>query len=159
LPERKLCAICYRAFKREYYHRVQKYRKRKPRTDLDRTKDRMRYNKWKQKIGSKEKRHQCYLKSKAKLKINVFTKLGMQCKCCLSTDMKFFTVDHVHGGGNLDRQKRAHDTLYRQILLMDENEMRENYQTLCIKCNWGKWRYGECPCKESRDSEGCRGPF
>lgn len=87
------------------------------------------------------------------LKIECFGHYGNKCACCLENNIRFLTLDHKNGGGNKHRK-----TLFGSNVggcsiyqwLKDNNYPQEEYQLLCMNCNFAT-RYGEiCPHKLER---------
>lgn len=77
-----------------------------------------------------------------KLRADVFAGYGGKCACCGESESEFLQLDHVDGGGNVDRKTRATKTLYAAV-------RREGYppgfQLLCANCNQAKSRRQGCP--------------
>jgi len=99
------------------------------------------------------KRKASYLRSKIKRREAVFAKLGLQCECCGESDIRFLTVEHKLNDGAEDRKIRSHEKLYRDILKMNEIEMHEQFETLCMLCNFAKGLYKICPHREAENGE------
>jgi 5-methylcytosine-specific restriction endonuclease McrA len=59
------------------------------------------------------------------------------CACCRTDFYPHLTLDHVHGGGNAERQ--AHNCGGRKLVYV---------QVLCWNCNWTKHIHGRCPCSD-----------
>lgn len=80
------------------------------------------------------------------IKIQVITAYGngvAACVCCSESHVEFLTLDHIAGGGVLDRRQSGGVTgLYRRL-------RRENfpggYRTLCFNCNCSLGMFGYCP--------------
>ena len=75
----------------------------------------------------------------------IFKHYGKECNCCGEKEIKFLTIDHVHGGGAKDRRTMALPTFMRKII--SENFPKDKYQILCYNCNISKGLYGQCPHK------------
>lgn len=74
---------------------------------------------------------------------------GYRCVCCGETEKAFLCLDHIKGGGNIDRRKQfgsvtpGSGKLYRWLIA---NGFPAGYQVLCASCNVGKSRNGGiCP--------------
>jgi len=67
-----------------------------------------------------------------------------KCNCCGETEVLFLTLDHVKNNGNIERQTMDEYTIMRKII---NGELpKEDYQILCMNCNFGKFRNGgTCP--------------
>ncbi len=72
----------------------------------------------------------------------------LECVCCGENEMKFLTIDHIHGGG-----KKQTDSLNRKgvtfYLWLIKQGFPEGYQTLCMNCNYAKGHWGSCPHQKS----------
>ena len=69
---------------------------------------------------------------------------GTVCACCGEAEPMFLCIDHVHGGGNKHRKTLPKgDGFYKWLV---KNNFPPGFQTLCVNCNWGKFRNGGiCP--------------
>ena len=67
---------------------------------------------------------------------------GHKCACCGEIQREFLTIDHVNGGGRLDREKRAQSTIRRQII---KDGFPKTFRLLCYNCNCSLGHYGYCP--------------
>lgn len=85
------------------------------------------------------------------LKIELFKLYGSVCICCGLTDIRFLTVDHVkHGRGNKrPKTDRRPLTFYRRLI---EQGYSEDYQILCMNCNWAKGVWGKCHHQQDREA-------
>lgn len=62
----------------------------------------------------------------------IFEVLGDVCVRCGFSDKRALEVDHINGGGNLDRlSARTMDRYYARIIEVGKSE----YQILCANCN------------------------
>lgn len=82
----------------------------------------------------------------------ILGRYGKVCCCCGIADLKFLTIDHIHGGGTQHRKEIGVDggvNFYRYLI---EQGLPDGYQTLCFNCNVGKYRNnGICPHKEKKN--------
>ena len=81
--------------------------------------------------------------SKRRTRIKVlehYSKGQPKCVCCGETEIRFLTIDHIHGGGNkhLKEIKDLTSWLHR-------NKCPEGFQVLCYNCNGAKAVHGWCP--------------
>jgi hypothetical protein len=60
--------------------------------------------------------------------------LGGCCARCGFSDKRALQIDHVDGGGAVERRTKAPVTLYKEIAAGGS----EGYQILCANCNWIK---------------------
>lgn len=81
------------------------------------------------------------------LKEEVIREYGGRCICCGEDTYEFLTIDHIHGGGaEHARQLRAEKVgrnMYRW--LKRHGYPKDNFQLLCMNCNFAKGKYGVCP--------------
>jgi hypothetical protein len=74
-----------------------------------------------------------------------FHRYGNKCLCCGETNRAFLTIEHLNGGSRKHR-KYFPGGVERIIRNIRDNGWPEGYATLCINCNFGKWRMGgTCP--------------
>lgn len=66
----------------------------------------------------------------------VYCILGNVCKKCGFSDRRALQIDHIDGGGKLERKKFSVGYMYIRILRMRHPEKK--YQILCSNCNWIK---------------------
>ena len=98
--------------------------------------------------------------SRAKLnrdawKKTVFDHYGWACKCCGETLKSFLSIDHVNGGGSkhlgTNGRRLLGSFLYRWLI---KNGFPEDFQTLCINCNFSKGHSPDGKCEHEREREG-----
>ena len=84
--------------------------------------------------------------SNAKLKIETFEAYGgVKCNCCGETTIEFLDLDHINGGGNIERrlhERRGGCAFYRRLR---KRGYPPGFQVLCANCNRGKSICGICP--------------
>jgi len=86
-------------------------------------------------------------KKRLENKAKVFAILGGMCVCCLESNPKFLTIDHIRNDGYLDR-RRDSGTFYAKML--SQGVPKDKYQLLCWNCNCGRaLNGGICPHKTS----------
>ena len=71
-----------------------------------------------------------------RMKAGVFEILGKNCRWCGFDDMRALQIDHVNGGGRIEKSKLTIN-YYKHVLaklLAGDN----GYQVLCANCNWIK---------------------
>lgn len=76
--------------------------------------------------------------------LNYYSEGAMKCRCCDEEENVFLTIDHINGGGTMERKISGgggHHT-YRFI---KKNNYPKGYQVLCFNCNNAKHRLGICP--------------
>lgn len=83
---------------------------------------------FKRRLSERSRRHL------RKLREALLDKYGRVCKRCGHTDARVLQIDHVHGGGSLDRRSKDRHKYYRTIIADTTGE----FQLLCANCNWLK---------------------
>lgn len=78
-----------------------------------------------------------------KLKIEVTHHISDEVKCvkCGFSDIRALQIDHINGGGNIERikiWKNNGEKMWKNILSTPKDEIRKRYQILCANCNWIK---------------------
>lgn len=70
----------------------------------------------------------------------IFEILGKKCVRCGFDDRRALQIDHVGGGGNIERRYlTSRGSNYLKFVLEDITENQDkNYQILCANCNWIK---------------------
>lgn len=81
----------------------------------------------------------------SKLRNELFEAYGNKCTCCGETRKEFFAIDHIQGGGNLEKRKFGTRPLFRKI--REDGYPKDKYQILCHNCNMSLGFYGYCPHK------------
>ena len=78
---------------------------------------------------------------------------GGMCACCGETEPKFLSIDHINNDG-YERRKNGEQcgaALYRW--LRDQGWPKDDYQLLCMNCNFAKGHFGTCPHKDDKLKE------
>ena len=83
----------------------------------------------------------CAIRTRARLKIDMFRNLGYACVCCGEDNPAFLSLDHINGRGT--QRKNSSEDGYR--VAKQEGWPKDKYQILCMNCNTAKYRYGDCP--------------
>lgn len=67
-----------------------------------------------------------------------------QCACCGDAHYEFLALDHINGGGNVERKKlnRTGMAFYRWL---KAHGYPQGYQVLCHNCNMSLGLYKYCP--------------
>lgn len=74
-------------------------------------------------------------KREQEYRIGALERLGGECAHCGIDDVRVLCIDHVAGGGGVERRSGLRQiTFYKAIV--DENI--DGYQALCWNCNWLK---------------------
>lgn len=70
-----------------------------------------------------------------KIRLKALLVLGGCCTRCGFSDERALQVDHVYGGGRLERKRLGgHRAVFRKIVAGNT----DGYQALCANCNWIK---------------------
>jgi len=84
-----------------------------------------------------------------KLKTKVFNHYGNECACCGETEPCFLSIDHVNNDGYAMRKYGGHVPQHhgaRFYLWIVNHNFPDDFQILCMNCNFGKARNGGiCP--------------
>lgn len=106
-------------------------------------------NGYNQKESRKSRCSNCYAKrDRISLVMDAFDALGWQCACCGEDDIRFLSLDHVQGGGNIHREESNlnNQQVYREA--RREGYPKDKWQILCMNCNTARWRFNSiCPHK------------
>lgn len=76
--------------------------------------------------------------------ISNYSKGKMCCNCCGENEIKFLSIDHIDGGGNIHRKNNKINKIAEWLR---KNNYPNGYQVLCYNCNLSKGFYGICPHK------------
>ncbi len=103
----------------------------------------------KQKIYREENKDAIGLISKRfhrNIKVQVVNGYGGCCNCCGENILEFLSVDHIHNNGGEERRKDR-NMVGRKIYqyLIANNFPKDDYQILCMNCNFAKGMHGYCP--------------
>lgn len=81
------------------------------------------------------------------LKKVVYDHYGYQCACCGESEPMFLTIDHVNNDGYAMRKYKGQPSQTAMFLRwLIDNGFPDEYQILCMNCNFGKARNGGvCP--------------
>lgn len=74
--------------------------------------------------------------------LELVRRLGSKCVCCGFSDIRALQIDHINGGGGVERRKRG-GSIYSYIVKLSDKELKNNYQILCANCNTIKMRERE----------------
>ncbi len=64
-----------------------------------------------------------------------------KCACCSENKLEFLSLDHIHGGGN--KQRQSIKIRWWEWLL--KNNLPTGFRVLCHNCNQAIGVYGYCP--------------
>lgn len=67
--------------------------------------------------------------------LNHYSQNKLECNVCGFNDIDCLALDHINGGGSLDRKKEPSSYFYRRL---KREGFPEGFQVLCNNCNWKK---------------------
>lgn len=81
------------------------------------------------------KRNRCTTNARRQAyRLQIFDKLGHQCKHCGFADKRALQIDHVFGGSKHGKLDGIDIALYKKVLA----DTTGRFQILCANCNWIK---------------------
>ena len=81
-----------------------------------------------------------------KLRQEIIEAYGGSCICCGEVIPEFLSIDHINNDGNEERRAnngKGGAKFYRE--LKRKGFPKDNYQLLCMNCNFAKGHFGICP--------------
>jgi hypothetical protein len=85
-------------------------------------------------------------KHKEKMINEFFLRYGNSCFCCGETNRLFLTIEHLNGDGAQHRKRLGRESADSIIRDIKKQGWPDGYATLCMNCNFAKWRNnGICP--------------
>lgn len=142
-----ICRPCYR----EQYNawRAKRPEKRKEYYQKNREKIIEKSVQWGRE--NKQKRHVITRTWRWRIRLEMIEAYGGKCACCGEKQPEFLSIDHIRNDGYTKRLKGepVGAALYR--VLRDRGWPKDEYQLLCMNCNFAKGHFGECPHKAPRD--------
>ena len=81
-----------------------------------------------------------------KLRQEIIEEYGGSCACCGEVIPEFLSIDHINNDGNVERKQnnsKGGAKFYKE--LKDRGFPKDNYQLLCMNCNFAKGHFGICP--------------
>lgn len=64
--------------------------------------------------------------------------LGGKCCLCGFEDVRALQIDHINGGGSIERKERGYVGNFHMHVLKSFLSKENKYQLLCANCNWIK---------------------
>lgn len=93
----------------------------------------------------KECAHNC-LPEIGTLKRTILNHYGDNCDCCGETNPSFLCLDHIDGGGNVERREtKLEGTRFYYYLMKNDFPRKDELRILCYNCNQSLSVYGYCP--------------
>ena len=142
-----LCKPCFNARQRAW--RAKTPELAKGRHDRDYTANRDKYiaraSLWASENRGKRRVHNTTWRWK--LRLEMIAAYGGKCACCGEAEPAFLTIDHINEDGAAKRSagEQSGAALYRR--LKELGWPTDEYQLLCMNCNFAKGHFGECPHK------------
>jgi hypothetical protein len=88
---------------------------------------------------NRDKVRQSQREGKQKLKKEIHSLLGDKCVKCGFTDNRALQIDHIYGGGYIERKEyNKSPSKYYKNILVSILQTEKKYQLLCANCNWIK---------------------
>jgi len=81
--------------------------------------------------------HREHMSTAQRLRAQALELLGPFCIVCYESDSRVLQIDHVFGGGSIERRERSSFGILKDVLQHGANK----YQVLCPTCNWKKRLY------------------
>ena len=88
-------------------------------------------------------------------KLRMFEALGFECACCGERQPDLLTLDHVKNNGNEHRKILQCHQIY--WLARRQGWPKDEWQVLCMSCNWGRRFLGQCPHQSGKTPEAVLG--
>ena len=82
------------------------------------------------------------------LRVQALAGYGGKCQCCGEARFEFLAIDHVNGGGRLERKTKSTQQIVRKII---NQSFPPEYRVLCHNCNQSHGWYGYCPHEHEKD--------
>ncbi len=76
-----------------------------------------------------------------------FDGYGGKCDCCGESRFEFLALDHVNGGGRIEREKLSTRQIADKVIKLG---FSKDYRVLCHNCNQSIGWYGFCPHEKER---------
>ena len=145
-----LCKPCFNARQRAWRIKTPELAKARSLRDYAKNKESIiaRVSKWAK--ANPEKRRRANVTWRWKIRLKMIEAYGGKCMCCGESEPAFLTIDHTRNDGYIKRKngERVGASLYSA--LRDAGWPKDNYQLLCMNCNFAKGHFGYCPHKKMR---------
>ena len=144
-----LCKPCFNTRQREWRKRTPEITKARKLRYYDKHKEAIiaKAGQWAK--NNKDKRRAINATWRWKIRLKMIEAYGGACACCGESEPRFLSIDHVNNDGNARRREGelTGAELYRW--LRDNGWPKDDYQLLCMNCNFSKGHFGECPHKKA----------
>jgi hypothetical protein len=91
----------------------------------------------------KSARNEKLRQQRKEIRLEIIKQYGNKCDCCQETNIEFLAIDHINGGGGIQRKEmKNHLNFYRWII---KNNFPDILRVLCHNCNMAFGFFGYCP--------------
>jgi hypothetical protein len=80
----------------------------------------------------------------AQNKVRLLAEFGWKCQCCGEAMPQFLTLDHIKGKASMGEAPDL-PRMYSWLNAVKKGFPKDEYQLLCMNCNFAKGHYGVCP--------------
>lgn len=80
----------------------------------------------------------------AQRKLRLLKEFGWKCQCCGEAMPQFLSLDHIKGKASMG-EARELPSIYSYLNAVKKGFPKEEYQLLCMNCNFAKGHFGSCP--------------
>lgn len=80
----------------------------------------------------------------AQNKLKLLSEFGWKCQCCGEAMPQFLTLDHIKGKASMG-EARDLPRMYSWLNAVKKGFPKDEYQLLCMNCNFAKGHFGSCP--------------
>ena len=70
---------------------------------------------------------------------------GGKCACCGENNIEFLAIDHINGGGNIERRTTGVRSGIGLTIWIEQSNYPPHLRVLCHNCNMALAFYGYCP--------------
>jgi len=134
------CAYC-RECQRTYNREVRRPRQREL-YHQNRDKNLAYQQEWRD--ANREKINTRTLELRRAHRLNAITILGGKCECCGESTFEFLAIDHINGGGRIEREVDKVNSQQLVYKIVKSGKI-EGYRVLCHNCNLAIGIYKYCP--------------
>jgi len=108
------------------------------------------YKAWRVKNPDKPRRYS--REARMRMRAEFLAQYGHVCACCGESGEAFLTLEHKRGGGRSHRASVGGTTLQALRDLKRRGWPKDDYELLCMNCNWAKRHSGPCPHQQGGDN-------
>jgi phage gpG-like protein len=130
----------------DFRERRYSYWKKWASKNMDRVRENARRNQKPYYQKNKIRMRDNWLRYKDKLRNQFFERYGRSCACCGEDNPMFLSIEHLNGNGAEHRRQLNRESPDSIMADIRKNGWPDGYATLCMNCNFAKWRNGGmCP--------------